>query len=635
MADQERARGMRRFRFAILAVVVLGLFFVHVWTQINPRLIYHLQSPVYFLDWRFFEEHLDRPGRLVEYAWAFLTQFHYLGWPGAVVLTAVAGCTVLATRSLLVRMGRPNDVVPVVPAILLVVLYNHYEHPLTTSIGLVAALVTTLVYVQAAPQRLWKRAILFLVLALVLYYAAGGPMFLFSVLAALHEVLAVGRRRPSPQERLLGLVYLAAAAAVPYVAMRWLFVIEPTEAFVAHLPFWIVQDAASLAASIGLYALFPLAAAWSALWPRGPDETETPTPTWFGGRAAVWLQRSTVAWVLASVVLLTAGTLVALGSADDRTRSLLLMDYCSANGRWEEVLAEASRLPRTDSITRQSITRALYHTGRLLEDAFGYPQGDDVPPPPSLALFYANSAYDRQSETLLLLGRVNEAEHMAYEALELVGSQPQTLRRLVLINVLKGQPEAAKVFLGRLEKTLWHRAWARRCRSDLEADSALSATREVRRLRPLMVTADSIDTSRALQGLLQANPGNRMAFEYFMFYHLVQGKSVRLLEELGRITHLDYPRLPRHLQEAVLHGMLVTHRTQVNLHGHHIPPETVARHREFIERLTPHLRARNPQAAWDALKDDFGDTFWFYYTFRCTPHGRSGPPATASKARTP
>lgn len=626
MAGDGPAQRKRRFRFAVLAAAALALFFLQVWTQVGPRLIHHRQHPVYLLGWEFFAEHLDRPGRLVEYAWAFLTQLHWLGWPGAAVLTALAGCTVLLARALLARMGRRADVLPVVPLVFLTVLTNQYEHPMTTSIGLLAALAATNVYVWAAPRRLWLRVLLFLGLAMVLYYAAAGPMLLYAALAAIHELLAVGREHPTTGRRLVGLAYLAVGAAMPWAASGWLFIVAPIEAFTRHLPFMLAWDIVSLAAGIGLYAFFPLAAVWAA-WPRRAADAEPVGPTGAVGRAIACCRRTALGWAMASVMLVAVGAAAAWVSMDGRERSLLYLDYFVAHGRWQEALAEARRLPTSNASTQQGVMLALFRTGRLLEDMFSYPHGTDREVPPALREFYGTVLYDRVSARLMEFGLVNEAEHIAHEALEIMGEQPAILKRLVFVNVLKGEPEAARRFLGVLDKTLWHRQWAGRYRTKLDADPGLSMEAEVRRLRRLMPTTDLVSPCEWEEGLLhllRTNPNNRMAFEYLMLHFMLRRRPDRVVDNLGSIRHFNYSRLPRHLEEAVLHHAWMKDVPRMNLFGHGIRPETVQRHKKFIERLRPHKS--EPEGAWHALKDDFGDTYWFFHSFGRTPFGRTGPP---------
>ena len=50
------------------------------------------------------------------------------------------------------------------------------------------------------------------------------------------------------------------------------------------------------------------------------------------------------------------------------------------------------------------------------------------------------------------LGQVNEAEHMAQESLEFDGDRPDVLRVLAKINIIKGRPQAAAVFLNALRQ---------------------------------------------------------------------------------------------------------------------------------------------------------------------------------------
>ena len=68
----------------------------------------------------------------------------------------------------------------------------------------------------------------------------------------------------------------------------------------------------------------------------------------------------------------------------------------------------------------------------------------------------------------LELGLVNEAEHQAHEALEVLGPLPVVLRRLAEINCLKGRPEVARVFLNALARDVIWRPYALRAVAELD-----------------------------------------------------------------------------------------------------------------------------------------------------------------------
>ena len=89
----------------LFAVVLLGLFYLHVWLIINPALVYEIRCPVFLTSLGFFKSFLPRPGGLVEYLSIFCSQFNYYPWAGALIITLTAGLICLATRGVLRAMG--------------------------------------------------------------------------------------------------------------------------------------------------------------------------------------------------------------------------------------------------------------------------------------------------------------------------------------------------------------------------------------------------------------------------------------------------------------------------------------------------------------------------------------------------
>ena len=125
---------------------------------------------------------------------------------------------------------------------------------------------------------------------------------------------------------------------------------------------------------------------------------------------------------------------------------------------------------------------------------FAYPQVADAVPTLTLQFESLTATAQRVplecGDILFDLGRINESQHMAYEALELFGERPQTLQRLVYLHAIKGEPDAARRFLAVLERSLWHRGWARDCLRQLDADPTLSGVPVVASRRELMVDRD-------------------------------------------------------------------------------------------------------------------------------------------------
>jgi hypothetical protein len=173
-----------------------------------------------------------------------------------------------------------------------------------------------------------------------------------------------------------------------------------------------------------------------------------------------------------------------------------------------------------------------------------------------------------------------------------------------------------------------------RNRLALQSDPQLAGDDQVRQVRGLMSSTDlagNPSTEAALVELLRTNPQNRMALEYLMAQYLVAGRSDRVVENLARLRQAGMTELPRHVQEAVVQFAWGRRDQPITLYGFRLAPEIRDGYPRFAARLQPH--AKDPAGAWHALAGDYGHTYWFYYTFGCTPHGRQGPPAAKEAAK--
>jgi hypothetical protein len=345
-------------------------------------------------------------------------------------------------------------------------------------------------------------------------------------------------------------------------------------------------------------------------------------------------EASGIRWWLATLALVggTAGGV--LVTADTGTRAVLRVNYFARHGRWTELL-EASRHVPPDRYTIYAncdVNRALYHTGRLASDMFSYPQygsrsllltGDEALPPVELV-----RRSIRQAEVLYELGLVNQSEHSAHEALEQAGYCPVAVRRLALVNLVKGLPEAAGVYLRALSRDPLYREWTQEYLS-LSADSGrLAASPEIQRERGLMLKRDMAGDATPLD-LFRENEHNQMAFEYLMAYALLEGQHAPVAHYLGYLDTFGYPagRIPRHYEEAILLQERMAGAT-TDLHGRTINPETARRFESFLARSQE--LGSDPSVLLKALYEDFGNTYYYYYLWRHSQEGQQAPAAPGS-----
>jgi len=362
--------------------------------------------------------------------------------------------------------------------------------------------------------------------------------------------------------------------------------------------------------TLALFLIFPIALAATALWDvaRAPAKgTEVPNhvPFW---------KRSPRVW--ATAVVFVAIALAVRFSLDSITRTVLETDYYSEHEQWTEVLKSASRMPREVYNVRwhRNTMLALYHTGKLGDQMFRYPQT------PGAGLFRTPEehrdigTFYQDSRLFLELGYVNDAERCAYESLAVSGDQPAVLQQLAVINIVKGRPETARIFLHGLARHPFHRRAAGDMLRRLEADDTLESDLRVSRLRGNMVEKDNVAILKNVEEffsvLLEKNPHNKLAFELLMAHYLVSGRPDGVAANLPRLREFSYSRVPRHYQEAWL---IYTGSTDAPLPvpGFALDPEVVKCARDF-QRIA--ATAGNPQEGMRAAQEaGLGDTYFLYF----------------------
>ena len=616
----------RRLLFVAHVVGLLAVFYSYVLLRVRQELFYQQDPAVFLFDSYFLAGFLNQPGGLVEYASAFLSPLFAFGWLGALVVTLLATLICLATRQFIAAIaGTGGRFVFLVPALLILTLLGQYSHPVRLCVGLCAVLVLANMYARIGKGHAAVRLAAFVIASALAYYVAAGLYVVFAFSCGVFE-WRVNRHR------WLGVLCVLCAAIIPTVAGTWLCGLSIRETYRGlMLPtarYWLAVPSSSLVTMsirVALLLFFPVAAI-AVAWRRRPagspvvDHGTRPQAE-HPDEAAREAERpvSPLRLAVQSAVLIALGIGADFALFDFPTKCSLLVAYSAERQKWADVLTHARHLPPSDVWNVFHVNRALYHDGELLDRMFAYPQALNAP---ALTLQFESLTAMAQraplecSDVFFELGRINESEHMAHEALELYGERPHVLKRLVHTYVIKGEPEAARMFLSLLERSLLHSQWARRCRRQLDADPTLSGVPVVASRRELMVVQDfagKLDLETMLGQLLERNPRNQMAFEYLMAHYLLTRQLDKMVANLHRFDDFGYARLPRHCEEALVIYLAIGGSQDVDLGGRQIRPETRRRYGEFLQALGQ-FRG-NARAAFIALHHDFGDSYFFSHAF--------------------
>lgn len=448
-----------------------------------------------------------------------------------------------------------------------------------------AAVMAAGLYARLPLAKAWARWATWLGLSLAVgCYAGGATLLVFVGLCVVYET--VFRRR-----WVLGAACLFSAAAPAAVWFLWLRdsgIAERYGLWLSSAPGW--DPRARTVATRLLTGLPFIAAMLSVGYARFRRDAE-------GAGRRIWDRRLGVAgaWACRSLLLLAVAAGVLGRLFDWESNARLRVHLFAREGRWREVLREERRMRCPDAATRLDAQRALYHTGRLTDDLMAYP-------PSPFGVNYVRSWPEEQEEASLYaelyldMGWLNAAEEFAQGALAL-GDHPLLLRLLGRIYTAKGCDDTARVFLDALRRDPSCGHWADERPAVSPPAKTLVWKRELYSARPV----DQLDN---LRNLLDADPTNRMAFEFRMAALLLSRRLDEFATELPEAKEAGCTGRMRVFQEACL---VRAGRADAEA-PIPIDPETRERFREFQAAA-----AAESREDCQALMRRFGNTYFFYY----------------------
>jgi len=255
----------------LLYLIFFLLCYLYIWLFVKPHLIYHgfgtiiLDVPLFSTGWQFLRDSLDVPGGLVIYVYGFLSQLYYYSLLGALLVVLAALCLCELSRRHYVYAGHHNStVLNYFPAIMILTIYNNYDHPLPACLTLFIGLLFSFILERVPLRRAPIRMVFFCLMAAIGYCLAGaGGILIFSLMTILYLIFL---RR----DLLSAALSLPAAAAIIWVLAEYVFYISPKEAFRVLTP--LCQDLTanmkmlSKILVVMLYAFVPVTVLLICLW---------------------------------------------------------------------------------------------------------------------------------------------------------------------------------------------------------------------------------------------------------------------------------------------------------------------------------------------------------------------------------
>ena len=630
-------------------LVFIAFFAAYLYALVDIRLVFLARDRLFLLNLSYFTDFIGTPGSLMEWTDNLLVQLCYNGWPCVVAMAVAAWLLLVSTVGLMNVIARANiGGAWVIPAAFLVALCGRYYFPISAIVGLALAIVVAQGWCSMPLRGTWLRSGVFALISAILYYVVGNAYYCFAACCILHEML-VEKRRLSAAFFLLaavgvkfGLDFLCAKLQIASSNYHMLSLVEPNR---DDWP-WLLML---------LYAYFPVCAlcvlyrravlglVWQIFIPPMPAITNESSPKnekektgeeiASSRRGGAWKNaRRVFLWTTGTILPLLFASIVGYYCLNRELKATLEIDYCTEHQLWNDVLVKAKALPLKAYLpyVNHDVNLALYHVGLLPSQMFLFPQG-------YWPLFSKHQVADdllwrMPCDLLLQWGRVNEAEHIALEMLEMHPTGG-TLKRLAMVEMIKDQPSAASVFLRVLEDDLVWRDWARDYLQRLAADPHLTGDEDIQRTRDLMIAEDDLArtstlvadgqvpflVSTCLSSLLEHNKNNRMAFEYMMSMALIVRDVKAAVETLSYLKYYSYPTIPCLYEEAILiyaiqHPECIqATESGIFFQNRKISDTTMKKFRRFQEILNPY-GGPVPQAK-DPVARELGDSYFYFFFY--------------------
>ena len=596
----------RLYTIVMGAMFIMFAVFLILWFSVYNRYLvlhYHEQMQLFRYDGFYFRSYISQPGGLASYFGSFLTQFYAFPIAGSIIITSVLAAVILLFYQICKFYGdvRRLFFIPFIPAVLLITSFMDIYFDMSAGLGILFFLIGfRCYYVLPQPVRFVAGPIL----VTAIYFIAGGNALLLLLMILIFELTCTRYMKKEilstkKRSKYLYILLLSAwSVLLPWLAWRMVYTVSIREAYFALTP---AGFASPTIANIALWLSFPLL---NITWML----VTTKMNQW---NFSSWK-------ILVSNCLLVAfmTSCGALSGYDRRAEILIRMTSDLQDGNYKSVMALGKKYPANNPLACYLTNIALAESGQLPSRMFHYRQTGVAGLFLDQHLFYSTLWY--LGEVYYHLGMIPEAEHCAFEALVSNTKEPnvQTVRRLATTNIIRRDSATADKYLRYLDYSLIYRKWAKLQRTNLDmamSDSSFQVQGAPTPCHSEDFFIDYQKPDQSLLMLLQANPNNRMAFEYLMAYYMLQ-KDIEQVKWCmdSFFENFDYQGIPVHYEEALVIYPNMVRADSDFFRRYPVSKSTRERFGRFVQTYEA---AQGNKSKSEQLEKQFGNTYWYYLNF--------------------
>ncbi len=298
-----------------------------------------------------------------------------------------------------------------------------------------------------------------------------------------------------------------------------------------------------------------------------------------------------------------------IASTNWKREKVLAVDQAVYRGDWERVLDLSAGFDSPDILISYYRNIAFSKKNELPQNLMDYYQrGADALFLPIglrssiLPVFFSN-------ETYFQLGDMDMARHRAIEGILSSPKQRSVrqIKRLVEIDIRRGDVEEARKYLNLLDATLFYHSWARSKEEQLKGEETLSVEKRLPRKsdwdREHDILLSVSDYPGVLSSLVAKHPENKQALDYLLCYYLLNENLDCFKNTFDTYYKGKFEFVPRLYEEALV--QVLSKSSDEEISGYQIP-------RDIIQDYQDYIHCKSDRKAKEELRDRYSSTYWYY-----------------------
>ena len=298
-----------------------------------------------------------------------------------------------------------------------------------------------------------------------------------------------------------------------------------------------------------------------------------------------------------------------IAGTNRKREKVLAVDQAIYRGDWERVLDLSAGFDSPDILVSYYRNIAFSKKNELPQNLMDhYQRGTDALFLPIdlrssiLPVFFSNEVYYQ-------LGDMDMARHRAIEGILFSPKQRSVrqIKRLVEIDMRRGDIEEARKYLNLLDATLFYHLWARSKEEQLKGEETLSMEKRLPRKsdweREHDILMSISDYPGVLSSLVAEYPENKQALDYLLCYYLLNENLNSFKNAFDTYYKGKFEVVPRLYEEALV--QVLSKSSDEEVAGYQIPQDVIENYQDYIH-------CKSGRKAKEELRERYSSTYWYY-----------------------